>query len=216
MKLMDDVIGKKYNRWTVLSFSHSKNYHKFYECQCECGNKSVLDIQSLKSGNSKSCGCLRKETTKGRSITHGMSNSRLNRIYRNMKTRCYNRNNQNYKRYGEVGIKMCDEWTGKGGFLRFSEWAFANGYKEGLTIDRINGCGDYEPSNCRWATYKEQANNISTNVRIAYKGEEHTIAEWSDITGINRRTIEERYKRKLPLEFVFSKCDLRYKNEVML
>ena len=212
----NDPIGQTYNRWTVKSFSHKKNYHKFYNCECKCGNKGIIDLCSLKSGNSKSCGCLRNETTRKRATTHGMSQSRINRIYRNIKTRCFDTNTPIYEKYGAKGITVCEQWLGENGFKNFLSWSMENGYRDELTIDRIDGKGNYEPTNCRWVTPKVQANNISTNVVIEYNGTKHTVSEWSDITGINRRTIEERYKRGLPVEEVFSKYDLRFEKEVML
>mgnify|MGYP003571294583 CR=1 FL=1 len=210
-----DVIGQKYNRWTIISFSHSDGHHRFYNCVCECGNHGVVDIRSLRSGNSKSCGCLRREITKKRATTHGLSKSRINRIYRNMKARCYDPNAHTYRRYGANGIKMCDEWLGKDGFINFYNWAMNNGYKDNLTIDRKDGTGNYCPENCRWATPKEQSNNLRTNIVIEYNGEKHTVAEWADITGINSRTINMRYKEGLPLDIVFSRLDRRFKEEVM-
>lgn len=197
---VDKEIGKKYGRWTVVKFSHKKKWRKFFICKCECGTTKTLDITSLRCGNSKSCGCLRNEKIKARSIKHGLSSSRLNRIYRNMKTRCYNVNAPIYQHYGAKGIKICDEWLGKNGFDHFHEWSIKNGYTDNLTIDRKDSTGNYEPSNCRWVTPKVQANNINTNVYLEYKGECHTIAEWSDILDIKRTTISERKRKGYPIE----------------
>ena len=106
--------------------------------------------------------------------------SRLYHIYQSIKQRCYYPKAISYKRYGAKGIVMCDEW--KNDFMSFYNWAIANGYSDNLTIDRINSNGNYEPSNCRWVTYKLQANNKSSNVFLSLNGVVHTIAEWSDIT----------------------------------
>ena len=145
----------------------------------------------------KSCGCLYE--------THGQAkgeHTRLYNIYHGMKKRCYNLMSKSYKDYGGRGIKMCDEWLSD--FVSFYKWAVANGYKDNLTIDRIDVNGNYEPSNCRWATVTEQANNKRNNRFIQYKEEKHTIAEWSKILKIKRETIRYRIKHNFPLEKVFS------------
>lgn len=138
----------------------------------------------LCSGKTKSCGCKKYEKMLLSRIKHGQSNSRLYGIYGEMKSRCYNPNRSSYKRYGGRGIKICDEWLGDQGAENFINWATANGYEDSLTIDRINVNGNYEPSNCRWATWQEQSNNKRNNRFITYNGETKTIAEWSRILNI--------------------------------
>ena len=118
-----------------------------------------------------------------------------------MKDRCYNLCNGRQAEYGGRGIKVCDEW--KNSVANFVEWSLANGYRDGLTIDRIDVNGNYEPSNCRWATPKEQANNTRKNVFITYKGETHTVSEWSEIKGIKRSTLQARLRKWDDLEKVF-------------
>lgn len=112
-------------------------------------------------------------------------------IFYGMKQRCYNKNAPSYKNYGGRGIKICQEWLENSKL--FYEWAISNGYRDDLTIDRIDVNGDYEPSNCRWATQKEQANNTRKNIVITYNGVSHKIADWSKITGIDEKTIRKRY-----------------------
>ena len=123
----------------------------------------------------------------------GTVNSRLYHIWWNMRQRCYYHKATSYKRYGAKGITMCDEWLKD--FMSFYNWSMENGYSDELTIDRIDGNGNYEPQNCRWTTYKEQANNTSTNVIIELNGVKHSLAEWSDITGLNQSTIIQRRRR---------------------
>lgn len=114
---------------------------------------------------------------------------RLYRIWAHMLDRCRNPNNDSYKRYGGRGITVCGDWYK---YKAFAEWAANNGYKDGLSIDRVNVNGNYCPDNCRWADYQTQANN-RTNTRIlTYNGETHTIAEWARITGLPYRTIHKR------------------------
>lgn len=129
----------------------------------------------------------------GRKITHGMTNTRLYRIWWAMRERCKNKKRPNYKYYGEKGIMVCPEWDGD--FRAFYDWSMANGYKDNLTIDRVNGNGNYEPSNCRWVTPTEQVNNRPTyNHILTLNGEAHTIAEWARLLNINRTTINARLK----------------------
>ena len=122
-------------------------------------------------------------------------NSAEKRLYQtwvDMKRRCYAKNRESYKYYGLRGISVCDEW--KNDFEKFKTWAMANGYEENLTIDRIDVNGNYEPHNCKWSTIREQNNNKRTNKVLEFEGEQHTISEWSRITGIGESTINKRNK----------------------
>ena len=110
-----------------------------------------------------------------------------------MKERCYCPNSTSYPRYGAKGISMCDEW--RQDYTSFYNWSISNGYSDELTIDRIDGNGNYEPSNCRWASDITQANNRSSNVRITFNGETHTLAEWSRIFKIQPQTLYYRINR---------------------
>ena len=148
--------------------------------------------------------------------THGMTDTKIYGCWCSMKERCGNPNNKSYKRYGARGIRVCEEWMD---FKSFYDWARNNGYKEGLTIDRINNNGNYEPSNCRWTTTKEQNRNYSRNHMITYKGETKCLADWADQFGINRATVLFRIKQNMKLEEVFYKGDrreLRWKTKIIL
>lgn len=127
--------------------------------------------------------------------THGLSKTRLYRIWCCMKNRCYNKNNVGYHNYGGRGIRVCDEWLGENGFQNFYVWAIANGYTDELTLDRIDVNSDYSPCNCRWATAKEQLNNTRCNVTVEYNGETKTLKQWADEYGINYVTLHARYRR---------------------
>lgn len=129
---------------------------------------------------------------------HGMSNTRLYHIWEGMKRRCKNPKAKNYKNYGGKGISICDEWDRS--FEVFYEWAMANGYEDGLTLDRIDVNGNYEPSNCRWASWEEQENNRSNNKYIEYNGQTKTIAEWTRIFGKPRHIVYHRLKRGWSIE----------------
>lgn len=204
--MIENLVGKKYGRWLVISRAEDKiivgNRHiRHWLCKCDCGTERVVKEQSLKDGTSKSCGCYhsdimhdicRKTTT-----THGMSNDRLYRIYEHMKNRCYNTKDVRYKYYGGRGITVCDEWQE---FEPFMEWALSNGYRDNLSIDRINVDLGYFPSNCRWATIEEQAQN-KRNVRYyEYNGEEHCISEWARIYNMNYKKLWKRLERGWDIE----------------
>ena len=122
---------------------------------------------------------------------HGMAGTRLHYIWKTMKQRCNNSNCYSFKNYGAKGISVCEEWND---FKEFAKWSFENGYSEKLTLDRIEAHGNYEPSNCRWVSYKVQENNRTNNRHIEMNGISHTLSEWADITGIDVRTIHSRLK----------------------
>lgn len=118
------------------------------------------------------------------------SNKRIYNIWRTMKQRCYNKNNSKYKNYGARGINICNEWLND--FMNFYNWAMDNGYREDLSIDRINVDGNYEPSNCRWATPKQQSRNMTTNINYTINDEAHCLSEWCEILNLNYKTVYAR------------------------
>lgn len=125
---------------------------------------------------------------------HGLTDHPLYNTWRNIKTRCYNSKCSDYKDYGLRGITVCDEW--KNNFVEFFYWALKNGWEKGLTIERLNNDKGYSPDNCKWISMKEQSKNRRTNRQITYNGQTHTLAEWSRITGIARKTLEMRLDSK--------------------
>lgn len=189
-----DISGQKFGRLIALYKLH--NYHKtgsYWLCYCECGNVTEVYLSNLSRGATMSCGCLNKELTSKRSKKHGMKNTRLYYIWSHIKARCYNKNHDNYKYYGGRGIIVCDNW--KNDFIAFYNWAIANGYQDNLTIDRIDVNGNYEPNNCRWASWKQQQRNTRHNRNITSNGETHCLIEWCEILGVNRSTVYSRLRR---------------------
>lgn len=192
-----DLTGKRFGRLTVVEEAPSKNGRAMWRCVCDCGNEKVVGRQNLMDGMTKSCGCLRIKFP----TLHGMAKSRICVEWRSMKQRCYTQKAENYYLYGGRGITVCDEWKD---FEKFYAWAMDNGYTDELTLDRIDNNGPYAPWNCRWVTYKEQANNTRRNFRICYNGETKTLQEWSDIIGIKRQTIKHRIDSGWDIEDVFN------------
>lgn len=139
---------------------------------------------------------------------HGIYKSKLYYVWYGMKTRCYDEKSSAYKNYGGRGIKICDSWAKD--IKSFYEWAIENGYSEGLTLERIDNSGEYSPNNCRWATRKEQANNVRRNLRITYQDETLTAPQWAERFGININTLKKRYFKGLRGKELFAPADKRY------
>lgn len=196
-----DLIGERFERLVVISFNKKENGRLYYNCKCDCGKDVVIAANHLLRGATKSCGCYNIEKSKERckylgesASKHNLSNHRLYRIWSGMKSRCYNSNNPNYKWYGNKNIQVCSEW--KNDFKAFYDWSMKNGYKEHLTIDRINGSKDYSPDNCRWVNNIQQVNNKSNNRYITYKHKTKTLSEWSRIVNIPQDTLYDRINRE--------------------
>jgi hypothetical protein len=187
-----DLTGQKFDKLTVIKRDCSKNGKALWLCRCDCGNEIIVNSNSLRSGNTHSCGCLQKEIVKNIGLAnkkHGMFGTRLYQIWADMKRRCENKNFEQYHYYGGRGIKVCDEWNS---FLVFQQWANLNGYRDDLTLDRIDPDGDYYPDNCRWATWEEQENNRRNNHLLTYNGKTQTISQWARETNIPKNTLLAR------------------------
>ena len=172
-------VGNKYNRWTVLSEAgRDKHGNVLWLCRCDCGTETIIVGASLRSGHTMSCGCYAIE----KATTHGQWGTRIRRIWGKMKERCTNKKHIHYHRYGGRGIKVLFK-----SFEEFYKWAMSNGYKDDLSIDRINNDGDYFPENCRWATPTQQMQNTSINHNITHPetGETLCASEWSRLLGGN-------------------------------
>lgn len=193
MSKLKDITSEKFGKLTVLYRLHNDHHKRevYWLCVCECGNLKEVQGANLKSGHTKSCGCL--------VYKHDKSNTRLYHCWQGMKDRCYSKNNISYKDYGGRGIEVCEEW--KDDFEAFYNWAINNDYKEDLTIDRIDVNGNYTPDNCRWATRKEQQRNRRNTKYITYDGETRTLKEWCEILNLNYKRVWQRlYKFDWPIE----------------
>lgn len=189
MSKMKDLSGLRFGRLLAL-FPVGKDRHGSYmwECRCDCGNTKIVRSGNLVKGGTTSCGCLLKETTSANFKVHGKSRGdKLYRVWVSMNRRCRNTREKNY---GARGITVCEDWADD--FASFEKWSMQNGYSEGLQLDRKDNDKGYSPDNCRWVTRTENLNNKRSNVRIISGDEDHTLAEWSRITGINAYTISAR------------------------
>lgn len=188
------VPGAKFGRLTAISKTASDQSHKSrWIYQCSCGSIKEIDEHVVKSGASKSCGCLRKELPSAK--THGLSNTAEYRIWSGMRNRCENPNNASYKDYGARGITVCDEWTNSFEcFLR----EMGKRPSKRHSIDRKRNDLGYSKKNCHWATPKEQADNTRRNVYLEYLGKKANISQWAKITGLSYGTI---YRRKTRLNW---------------
>ena len=176
-----DLSGQRFGKLTVLEFAFTRKKHSYWNCICDCGNETIIEASSLKSGKSTSCGC--------NCITHHESKSRLYKIYRKMRERTEYESSNRWDDYGGRGIKVCDDWVNS--YESFRDWALTNGYDNTLSIDRIDVNGNYEPSNCRWVDSKTQARNTRSNIKFNGK----TLTEWAEITGINHKVLWARINK---------------------
>lgn len=195
---IEDFINKKYGRLLVISYDAKKGNNHYVNCRCECGNTKSIRLSRLKSGETQSCGCIRIENLeKLRQINniekHGKSKEKLYNVYRNIKYRCYNSNCHIYKNYGGKGVKVCDDWLND--FMSFYNWAHSNGYQEGLSIDRIDVNGDYEPSNCRWSDNTTQANNRSNTIYLTHNNKTQSLSTWAKELSIPYATVYSRFSK---------------------
>ena len=189
-----DMTGQRYGRYTVLEYVGQNSDHKaVWKCRCDCGTIKNVSGKDLRSGNTKSCGCYNLEKNRKNPAlwkpVHGLSHHPLMQVWSDIKQRCHNEKANCYKWYGGRGIKLCEEWMV---FKNFYDWAVNNGYKKGLTLDRIDPNGDYSPDNCRWVTMKVQQNNRRNNKMLTINGVTKTMSEWSDEYGVDYRLVKSR------------------------
>lgn len=193
-KYYKDIAGIRFgNLIAIESLRQQTSSGMLWRCVCDCGSHKNVPVSALTSGKVKSCGCMRGKWGKEGCTPHDLIKHRLYRIWSQVKQRCTNPNQRSYRWYGAKGITVCDEWSNS--FMSFYNWAMANGYADGLTIDRINSSGNYEPSNCRWVTQKEQIGNRDITRLYEYNGQSLTLREWSKITGISEKTLYSRVHR---------------------
>lgn len=201
---IDVAVGTRYGLLVAISEAAGRKYKnglsRHFLCLCDCGNTCTVNLVSLRRGDTKSCGCMVKK--------HGMyygedgKKTRIYQTWEDMKSRCRNPNRKGYSNYGGRGIRVCEEWLAD--FNTYFAWCKENGYTDSLTLDRIDVNGNYEPSNCRWATGKEQCNNKRNNVNIEHDGVTKTVSEWARIHNLTSSVLGMRIKRGWDTSRAFS------------
>lgn len=209
------VLGMNFGRLFVVSYAGTKKrLGHMYNCICDCGNHVVVRGSSLLNGNTRSCGCLQKEAHQkvGREMArrnkanpdykghliHGGCYTKLYNHWRAMKQRCNYEGGPHWHCYGGRGIKVCEEWNNS--FKAFSDWALANGYQEGLTLDRIDNNKGYEPSNCRWATPKQQGRNTRKTLFFTIDGVKKSFSDWCEEYRLPSSAVYARLQRGWDIE----------------
>lgn len=195
MPKLIDLTGKRFGRLTVVAWERNDGTHTYWKCICDCGKEIITRSGNLRRGATNSCGCLKKDRVREvlvkRNTSHGQTKTRLYRIWAKIHERCSNPNSKRYADYGGRGIRVCEEWKD---FAVFQKWALENGYRDDLTIDRIDNNGSYTPQNCRWVDYKTQNRNRRDNNLVTYKGQTKTLTEWAEQFQIRRTTLANRLK----------------------
>jgi len=172
-----DLTNQRFGRLVVIKRAPNKGKKVAWYCQCDCGKTTIATTTNLCQHLMFSCGCLKMEKLLQRSTKHNLSRTKIYDVWIAIRKRCYSPANISYKNYGGRGITICEDW--KNNFSSFYEWSMKNGYKEGLSIDRIDNNGNYCPENCRWTDKLTQANNTRTNHFITFCNQTKTIAEWA-------------------------------------
>jgi hypothetical protein len=183
-----DLTGRTFIRWTVIKLSHFHNGHTYWKCRCSCGELKTIQALSLRNGKSTSCGCLKREKASVQSFKHGLSNHPLYSTWLAMKSRCEKPDDQAYPRYGERGISVCARWQSLANFIADVGPRPSPEY----TLERKNNNRGYKPSNCIWATMKDQSNNRKGNLAIKYKGQTKTVGQWAREYGIGNSVLWNR------------------------
>lgn len=199
---LKNLLGTQFGKLVVIERApNKKDGTAVWRCLCECGQERIIPGTSLRASRNKSCGCASPVFTAERMTTHGLSRSRTYRIWAGMKMRCSaSASGKSRRLYYEKGITVCQEWQTFDGFLKDMGEA-----PPGLSIDRIDGSKNYEPSNCRWATSKEQGNNTFANCRIKHNHQEQTLSEWAKYIGVKPNTLLYRLRRGWSIERALSK-----------
>lgn len=204
------LVGQRFGRWLVLESKgvSGRIRNTRYVCQCDCGAIKIIPSNNLAAGHSKSCGCLARELLAIRARkqgTHRLTKSPTWVTWQGLVQRCNNPKAPGFHRYGGRGITVCARW------LKFANFLADMGIRpKGYTIERIDNNGGYHPGNCKWATYKEQENNKSTNKHLTFNGLTLTLSQWADKTGIYYNTIRQRIARQWPIERILTEPTRTY------
>jgi len=189
-------VGQTFGEWTVVGGGGKSKYGaRKMLCRCSCGKEIEVLSYVLKRGGSTNCGCLRRNRARKRLTMHGYARHPVYPLWKSMMHRCYNPKNKGYHRYGALGISVCERWH------TFYNFYYDMGDRpEGMTIERVDNSGNYEPGNCTWASRRVQANNTRSNRVITVCGKTQTLAQWARGAGVCPATISARIKRGWPTQ----------------
>jgi len=189
-----DLAGQRFGRLTVVSRAkNSKEGSSRWNCECDCGGTTMASCHDLRSGHTRSCGCLSRDRAREAHLSHGMCGTSTHGIWKTMRQRCMNPNNPGYKNYGDRGITVCERWD-----------KFENFYEDmgerpkGMSIDRRDNNGNYCPENCSWDTRKNQSRNTRRTILIEYQGKTQCMKAWSEELGIKYMTLWYRLRDHSP------------------
>lgn len=226
-----DLTGQRKGMLTVVSRAENNGKIVRWLCKCDCGGTITLTSAVFRKGKTFDCGCVKRKEAEERKrieeekrkqaderkairdaeksrIEHKKNrikhpdNEKIMRARNGMINRCSPKYHE-HKNYYDKGICVCDEWLGAYGKERFFDWAIENGYKDGLTLDRIDSNKGYSPENCRWASMKEQQNNRSNNIRLEIDGEVKTLKQWSEHYGLDYAMVRARYRNGWSVDRLF-------------
>lgn len=191
MSVCKDLTGKKFGYLTVVErVQNAKNGKARWKCMCDCGNETIVTSTDIMTGHTSSCGCKRYES---HNCVHGMNKTDIHTKWVQMRQRCYNKNYVSYAHYGAKGISVCEEW--KTDFIEFMNWSYSNGYKEGLSLDRIDNGKGYSPDNCRWVKWEDQSGNRTNNIKVTFNGKTQNLRKWCTELGKDYLFIRQRIIR---------------------
>lgn len=199
-KRIEVTPGDRYGRWTVVREDTSVDHRRRVLCKCECGAERLVLLSSLCTGQSMSCCCLQREASRKTghaNKTHGMRKSTTYNVWSGLRQRCLNPRNAKFSDYGARGIAVCQRWIDS-----FEAFLSDMGERPSSehSIERLNVNGDYEPSNCCWATQTVQQRNRRNNLVVTFRGESHCLSVWAEILGIPYGTLHGRLSRGVPVE----------------
>lgn len=182
-------VGQKFGKLTVrCAVWNGRRW--LWECDCDCGGRSVAYPNQVMRGKTKTCGCGRSVTFRNMHLKHGEAGTKLHSIWKGMRNRCGH--NTHSEHYGDRGISVCSEWDD---FSAFKEWALSSGYTDGLTLERQDVNGNYCPGNCAWITQKEQTLNTRRNIIAEHNGRKAPVSVWCGELGLNRSTVYTRISK---------------------
>lgn len=212
MPRFEDLTGKPYGRLRVLSRAENKGKHVSWRCRCVCGAETVVRAFALKCGGVQSCGCHQLKRAIEVNTKHGKYRTAEYRVWIGMVQRCTNPKHKMYALYGGRNIVVCEAWR-----RSFEAFLSDMGKRPSpkYSLDRVDTNGHYEPSNCRWATQKEQCRNTRRNKIIEYDGAMMTLVEWSELLDINYGTLQARLRLGWSVERAFTESVRSHKRETV-